>query len=88
MKKAKAVRYNAHKYYNVMIDTDLLNMKIRIFDENFHQTGTIFYEGTVGKFMKERVPTESLVELLIELKHKDKLSYRLSDCENFIERIR
>ncbi len=87
MKKVKAIRYHAHKYYNVMIDTSLLNMKIRIYDEHFQQTGTIFYEGTIGKFIKERVPTESLVKLLTELKHQDKLSYRFSNCENFIERI-
>jgi hypothetical protein len=88
MKKAKAVVYDAHRDYNTMIDTNLLNMKIRIFDESFSQTGKVLYEGSVGKFIKERLPSDILVELLTELRHKDKLSYRLSGGENFIERIR
>lgn len=88
MKKAIAVIYDAHKDYDVLIDADLLNMKIRIFDESFSQTGMVLYEGSVGKFIKERIPSEFLVKLITELKHKDKLSYRLSGGENFIERIR
>lgn len=88
MKKARVVVYDAHKDYGVMIDTDLLNMKIRIFDESFSKTGTALYEGSIGKFIKERIPSDYLVELLTELRNKDKLSYRLSGGENFIERIR
>lgn len=88
MKKVKAVLYSAHKDYNVPIDAELLNMKIRIFDENFTITGTVLYEGTVGKFIRERIPSDFLVELISELKNKDKLSYKLSGGENFIERIR
>jgi hypothetical protein len=88
MKKAVAVVYDAHKDYDVMIDTDLLNMKIRIFDEQFSKTGAVLYEGSVGKFIKERIPSDYLVELLTELRNKDKLSYRLSGGENFVERIR
>lgn len=88
MKKAKASIYDAHKDYDVKIDTDLLNMKIRIFDESFSQTGKVLYEGSIGKFIRERIPSEFLVELLTELKHRDKISYRLSGGENFIERIR
>ena len=88
MKKAKAVIYNAHKDYNVLIDSELLNMKIRIFDESFSDTGKVLYEGSVGKFIKERIPSGFLVGLIAELRSKDKLSYRLSGGENFIERIR
>ncbi|KPU42520.1 hypothetical protein OXPF_43050 [Oxobacter pfennigii] len=87
MKTAKAKIYDAHKYYNVPIDVELLNKKIKIYDENFENTGIIFYEGSVGKFLKERNPSEYLVNLLIELKGKDKISYKLSNVENFIERI-
>jgi len=87
MKRVHVVPYYAHKNYKVVIDQDLLNMKIRIYDENFQQTGTVFYEGSVGKFIKERKPSEFLVELLTELKLKDKVSYRLNVGENFIERI-
>ena len=88
MKKAKARIYDAHTHYEVTIDTALLNMKIRIYDESFFQTGKILYEGSVGKFIRERIPSDFLVELLTELRHRDKLSYRLSGGENYIERIR
>ncbi len=88
MKKLKAAIYDAHRDYDVLIDANLLNMRIRIFDETFSQTGKVLYEGSVGKFIKERIPSDFLVGLLTELRHKDKLSYRLSGGENFIERIR
>lgn len=88
MKKVKATIYNIHKDYSVLIDTELLNMKIRIFDESFSTTGKALYEGSVGRFIKERIPSDFLVELIAELRYKDKLSYRLSGGENFIERIR
>jgi hypothetical protein len=88
MKRVTAVPYDAHKQYDVMIDQDLLNMKIRIYDENFKQTGTVFYEGSVGKFIKERNPSEFLVNLMTELRHKDKLTYRLNVLESYIERIK
>lgn len=88
MKKLIASIYDAHKGYDVIFDTDLLNMKIRIFDETFSQTGKVLYEGSVGKFLKERIPSDFLAGLLTELRHKDKISYRLSGGENFIERIR
>lgn len=87
MKSVKAVRYTAHKRYSVAVDTDLLNVKIKIYDENFDQTGKIFYEGTVGKFIKERNPSEYLVELLTQLKDRDRVSYRLGVQENFIEKV-
>lgn len=88
MKKAKATIYDAHKGYDAIIDAAFLNMKIRIYDETFFQTGKVLYEGSIGKFIKERIPSDFLVELLTELKHRDKLSYRLSGSENYIERIR
>ncbi len=87
MKQVKAKIYDAHMEYNVELDAELLNMKIRIFDESFQQTGNTLYEGTIGKFIKERIPSEFLVELLTELKHKDRLSYVIGKGENFIERI-
>lgn len=88
MKKAKAVIYDAHLDYDVPIDAELLNMKIRIYDESFYNTGKVLYEGSIGRFIKERIPSDFLVSLLPELKHRDKLSYRLSGGENFIERIK
>lgn len=88
MKKAKASIYDAHLDYDTYIDVDLLNMKIKIYGEDYVQTGKAFYEGSVGKFIKERIPSDFLVDLLTQLRHKDKVSYRLSGGENFIERIR
>jgi hypothetical protein len=88
MKRVKAAIYDAHRDYDVLFDMELLNMKIRIFDETFSETGKVLYEGSIGKFLKERIPSDFLAGLLTELRHKDKLSYRLSGGENFIERIR
>lgn len=88
MKKVKAVIYDAHKDYDVPVDAELLNMKIRIYDESYSSTGKALYEGSIGRFIKERIPSDFLMQLLAELKSRDKLSYRLSGGENFIERIR
>lgn len=88
MKKAKASIYDAHLDYEAHIDVELLNMKIRIYGEDYAQTGQVYYEGSIGQFIKERIPSDALVDSLIELRHKNKVSYRLSTSENFIERIR
>ena len=88
MKKVKASIYDAHLDYNEDIDVELLNMKIRIYGEDYPETGQVYYEGSIGKFIKERIPSDTLVGLLTELRHQDKVSYRLSTSENFIERIR
>ena len=88
MAKAKAHIYDAHLDYDADIDVDLLNMKIKIYGEEYAETGKVYYEGSIGKFIKERIPSDFLVDLLVELRHKDKVSYRLSGGENFIERIR
>lgn len=87
MKHVNAKIYDAHMGYNVELDVELLNMKIRIFDESFQQTGAVLYEGSVGKFIKERIPSEFLVEVLTQLREKDKLSYVIGKSKNFIERI-
>ncbi|MGE5678232.1 MAG: hypothetical protein ACM3ZR_09285 [Pseudomonadota bacterium] len=88
MGKAKARIYNAHKDYDAPVDAELLNMKIRIYDESFQSTGKVLYEGSIGRFLKERLPSEYLVEILTGLRTRDKLSYRLSGGENYIERLK
>lgn len=88
MNKAKAHIYDAHLDYDANIDVELLNMKIKIYGEDYAETGKTFYEGSIGKFIKERIPSDFIVNLLTELRHKDKLSYRLSGGENFIERVK
>ena len=81
MKKAKARVYDAHLDYDIPISIGLLNTKIKIFDENFQKTSIVYYEGTIGKFLKERVPSDSLVEVLTQLNNKDRVSYNLNGVE-------
>lgn len=88
MKKVKAHIYDAHLDYDAFIDAALLNMKIKIYGEEYPETGKAYYEGSIGKFIKERIPSETIVNLLTELRYQDKVSYRLGVSENFIERIR
>lgn len=88
MKKAAARRYDAHRDYDVDFDAALLNMVIRIYGEDYEQTGVVDYEGSVGKFIKERVPADWLVELLPELRENQKISYKFHGGKNFIERVK
>ena len=87
MVKAIGHRYTAHKDYEVVLDREVLNMKIRISGIDYEQTGVADYEGTVCKFIKERIPSESIVELLMGLKYTNKLLYKFHGGENLIERI-
>jgi hypothetical protein len=88
MKKAKARMYTDHLDYNIKIDLEILNMRIRVFGEEYYETGEFYYEGSVGRFIKERIPAAFLVELITELKNKDIVSYKLSGGRNFIQRVR
>lgn len=88
MKKAKAQIYDYHLEYDADIDVELLNMKIRIYGQEYPQTGQVYYEGSIGKFIKERVPSDTIVDLLTELRYQDKVTYKLSTTENYIERVR
>lgn len=88
MTKAMARKYNAHKEYDVVLDRDILNMKIRIVGADFEKTGDVAYEGTVFEFIEERIPAEPIVELLTGLKDTDTLLYKFHGGENLIQRIR
>lgn len=89
MKKVRVRRYTSHlDYNNVDIDAELLNMKIRIYGEDFEKTGTADYEGSVGKLIEERIPAYTIVEILPGLKETDKLAYKFHGGVNYIERIR
>jgi hypothetical protein len=88
MKKVKAHIYDYHLDYDADIDVELLNMKIRIYGEEYAETGKAYYEGSVGKFIKERIPSDSIIDLIMQLRHQDKVSYRLTGGENYIERIK
>ena len=87
MVKAIGKRYDAHLDYEVVLDKEILNTKIRITGAEYEATGVPAYEGTVCKFIKERIPAESIVELLAGLKYTDKLLYKFHGGENLIERI-
>jgi hypothetical protein len=87
MVKAIGRRYTAHRDYDVVLDKEILNMKIRITGADYEQTGVPYYEGTVCKFIKERIPAESIVELLTGLKYTDKLLYKFHGGENLIQKI-
>jgi hypothetical protein len=88
MKNVKIRKYTAHEDYNIEVDADFLNMRIRIYGEDFEQTGKVDYEGSIGKFLKERIPADWLAELLPELRTIDKLSYKTSGGESFIEKLK
>ena len=87
MKEVKLIRYTSHLEYDVDLDLELLNMKIRIIDENFETTGTVFYEGTVHKFIKERIPATTIVELLPGLKSTNSIPYKFHGGVNYIQRV-
>lgn len=88
MTKAIARRYTSHLDYDTPLDIELLNMKIRIIDEDFHNNGNVYYSGTVHEFIKERIPVEALVKHIPELKRKDKVPYSYKGGINYIERLR
>lgn len=88
MNKVRMRKYTAHKDYEIEVDAEFLNMRIRIYGEDLEHTGKIDYQGSIGKFLKERLPADWLVEMLPELRLKDKISYRASGGENFIEKLK
>lgn len=87
MRKVRIRKYTAHLDYNIKVDPEFLNMKIRIYDMDSNKKVTVYYEGSIGKFLEERIPADWLVELLPELRTCNKISYVKSSCENFIERL-
>jgi hypothetical protein len=88
MKKANIRRYTEHLDYDADIDLELLNTRIRIFGEEYEETGIAYYEGSVGRFISERLPADFLVNLIAELKYKDIVAYKLSGGENYIQKIK
>ena len=88
MGNARIRRYDAHKDYDVYIDVELLNMIIRIYSEGDSNNRVVHYEGSVGKFIKERIPAEWMVELLPQLKDVRRISYGPEGRETYLERIK
>lgn len=86
--KARARKYTAHLDYNVELDLEILNTKIRIIDSEFERTGDVFYEGPVFKFINERIPAEFLVEIIAQLKTQDEVVYKFLGGENIIQKVK
>jgi len=84
--KTKAALYDAHKDYKTKLDLDLMNTKVKIYGDKTPETN--YFEGTIGKFVKERIPSDQVVEMLPRLKDEDKIEYKLSTETIIIEKIK
>lgn len=68
------------------ITPELEPLQIRIHSEPDPETGTTFFEGSIRKFILERLPTPTLTNLLPQLLQTPTLSYRLSTETIYITR--
>lgn len=85
MQKIKVEMYDAHKDYKTKLDLDLMNTKIKIYNEE-KGADALYFEGTVGKFVKERIPSDQIVELLPRLKTEERIEYKLKTEVVIIEK--
>ena len=69
-----------------VISPELAKMHIRIFGEGYPETGSLYYEGTVGTFVVERLPQPALIEMLPRLSDEPRFTYCLSTETIVIER--
>ena len=69
------------------ITPELANIQIRICTKGYPETGTLYFEGTVRKFVLERLPHETLIELLPNLLTVHSLTYQPASETILIERI-
>jgi hypothetical protein len=70
-----------------VISPELAKMNIRIFGEGYPETGSLYYEGTVGTFVIERLPQPALIEMLPRLLDEPRFTYCLSKENIVIERM-
>ncbi len=66
---------------------ELANMRIRIFTEGFPETGAQYYEGTVRKFVIERLPHPNLLDKLPLLLSQERFSYKPASETLVVERV-
>ena len=71
----------------LIITPMLARMKIRICTEGYPDQGALYYEGSVKSFILERIPQESLVNLLPQLLEKPSFTYCLNTETLRVERI-
>ncbi len=69
-----------------VIGPELAELKIRIFGEGYPDTGSLYYEGTVGTFVIERLPQPALIEMLPRLLDESRFTYCLNTENIVIER--
>lgn len=65
------------------IPQELEQVHIRIHSEGYPDGGTLYYEGTVRKFVIERLPSPVLTEMLPRLLQEQSFTYRLN-TENIV----
>jgi len=85
MNKVKMEIYDAHRDYDIELGLELLNTKIKIYGEE-KGADVPYFEGTVGKFIKERIPSEEIVEMLPRLKEEGSIIYKLKTESIVIEK--
>lgn len=69
------------------IPPELEPIRIRIHSEPDPDKGTVFFEGSVRKFVLERIPAPALTQMLPRLRNEPSLSYRLSTETLYITRL-
>lgn len=69
-----------------MIGSELAGMNIRIFGEDYPETGSLYFEGTVSTFIIERLPQPALIEMLPRLLDEPRFTYCLSTETIVVER--
>ncbi len=65
----------------------LARTRIRICTAGYPETGSLYFEGTVRQFVIERLPHETLIELLPNLLTVPRFTYRPSTETILVERI-
>ena len=60
------------------IPQELEQVRIWIHSEGYPEEGTLYYEGTVRKFVIERLPSPVLLEMLPRLLQEPSFTYRLN----------
>ena len=85
--KTKAVIYDAHRDYKTKLDLELMNTKIKIYGDE-KSSDANYFEGSIGKFVKERIPSDEVVEMLPRLKDEEKIEYKLNTETIIIEKVK
>lgn len=86
MKKSKISYYDAHLDYETPLTVGLLNIRIRIygFEKGVDEA---YFVGTVGKFVRERIPSDEIVAMLPKLLTEARIEYKLKTEVLIIEKL-